>query len=114
MKFLLLLFVAVAAGAAAAANLEYSPLRYKIAHGDNSNANVAWKKSLTWREENNIYDVLKLPNKKFDKIKLFCPHFFPGCDKNNNVIFVQCPYVGERSKRSKATNIIVVPFRSYI
>ena len=88
---LLLLTLASLFLPAIATSTSYTPHRYNVAHGNSPTAHTAWKKSLAWREENSIYNILSLPNPKFDKIKLFCPHFFAGRDAVDNVIFVQCP-----------------------
>jgi hypothetical protein len=68
------------------------PTRYlKMQGNERDLAASALEKTLMWRQENDIDNLLGKPHTKFDQCKAVFPHYFVGRDKGNHILFVQRP-----------------------
>lgn len=50
-----------------------------------------WEQTIQWREEKELDCILEQPHVKFDVIKRFYPHYFPGRAKEGNPIYIERP-----------------------
>jgi hypothetical protein len=83
------------------------PTRYlKMQSYNRDRALSALETTLKWRLENNMDEILKRPQTKFDLCKAVFPHYFLGRDKDNHVVFLQRPALIDlqRGKKNKLTN----------
>jgi hypothetical protein len=68
------------------------PTRYLRMQGNERDlAAIALNKTLQWRREHDIDNLLAKPHSKFDLCKAVFPHYFIGRDKGNHILFVQRP-----------------------
>jgi hypothetical protein len=68
------------------------PTRYlKMQGNERDLAAIALEKTLLWRRENDIDNLLGKPHTKFDLCKAVFPHYFVGRDANFHILFVQRP-----------------------
>jgi hypothetical protein len=68
------------------------PTRYLRMQGNERHlAAIALNKTLQWRREHDIDNLLAKPHSKFDLCKAVFPHYFIGRDKGNHILFVQRP-----------------------
>ena len=68
------------------------PTRYLRMQGNERDlAAIALNKTLQWRRDHDIDNLLAKPHSKFDLCKAVFPHYFIGRDKGNHILFVQRP-----------------------
>lgn len=68
------------------------PQRYMdMARNDPTRALEAVEKTLEWRDQHGINDMLNKPHPKFDACKSVVPHFYVGRDVGGHVVYVQRP-----------------------
>jgi hypothetical protein len=68
------------------------PTRYLRMQGNERDlAAIALNKTLQWRREHDIDNLLAKPHTKFDLCKAVFPHYFVGRDKSDHILFVQRP-----------------------
>mmetsp|Transcript_29789 Transcript_29789/g.43359 ORF Transcript_29789/g.43359 Transcript_29789/m.43359 type:complete len:417 (+) Transcript_29789:141-1391(+) len=82
------------------------PTRFlKMQKGCRKKAKEAFDATVAWRNEYDINNILRRSNPNFDACKAVAPHYFPGRDPHNNIIFVQRPGMldMERAQRNDVT-----------
>jgi hypothetical protein len=78
------------------------PTRYlKMQGNERELAAIALNKTLQWRREHDIDNLLGKPHTKFDQCKAVFPHYFVGRDKGNHILFVQRPALLDLDKAEK-------------